>query len=224
MTPGANGAFTDLTEEECGAVRAADVLVAQLEIPVETVTEAAVAARDAGTRVVLNAAPARPLPDDLLAAVDVLVVNEREAHALTGRGREDPRALLDLAPRAVLTLGAEGAWYGDRDGTAVHVPPVKVDVVDSTAAGDAFTAALAVGWGEGVTSWTRCAGRRRPVPPARAGSVPPWPCRSGPRSTSSTRRPDRRPSRPPAVPRPSGRPAGMPRARSAWPGRSGAGT
>jgi len=163
VTPGANGAFTDLTEEECGAVRAADVLVAQLEIPVETVTEAAVAARDAGTRVVLNAAPARPLPDDLLAAVDVLVVNEREAHALTGRGREDPRALLDLAPRAVLTLGAEGAWYGDRDGTAVHVPPVKVDVVDSTAAGDAFTAALAVGWGEGrdlvdAVRWAAAAG------------------------------------------------------------------
>ncbi|MEV6365639.1 ribokinase [Micromonospora musae] len=163
VTPGANGALTSLTEEELNTVRAADVLVAQLEIPVETVTEAAVVARAAGTRVVLNAAPARPLSDELLAAVDVLVVNEREAHALTGRGREAPQALLELTPRAVLTLGAEGVWYGDRDGTAVQVPPVKVETVDSTAAGDAFTAALAVGWGEGrdlvdAVRWAAAAG------------------------------------------------------------------
>ncbi|MGK5738745.1 ribokinase [Micromonospora sp. URMC 103] len=163
VTPGANGALTALTEEELATVRAADVLVAQLEIPVETVTQAAVAAHAAGTRVVLNAAPARPLPDELLAAVDLLVVNEREAHALTGRGREEPGALLDLVPRAVLTLGADGAWYGDRDGTTVHVPAVNVDVVDSTAAGDAFTAALAVGWGEGrdlvdAVRWAAAAG------------------------------------------------------------------
>ncbi|SIR09132.1 ribokinase [Micromonospora avicenniae] len=163
VTPGANDALTGLTDEELSTVRAADVLVAQLEIPVETVTEAAVAARAAGTRVVVNAAPARPLPDELLAAVDVLVVNEREAHALTGRGRDAPQALLELTPRAVLTLGAEGVWYGDRDGTVVHVPPVKVDTVDSTAAGDAFTAALAVGWGEGrdlvdAVRWAAAAG------------------------------------------------------------------
>ncbi|MEU4676100.1 ribokinase [Micromonospora sp. NPDC023737] len=163
VTPGANDALTSLTDEELSTVRAADVLVAQLEIPVETVTEAAVAAHAAGTRVVVNAAPARPLPEELLAALDVLVVNEREAQALTGRGRDAPQALLELTPRAVLTLGAEGVWYGDRDGTAVHVPPVKVDTVDSTAAGDAFTAALAVGWGEGrdlvdAVRWAAAAG------------------------------------------------------------------
>ncbi|MGC5050513.1 ribokinase [Micromonospora sp. DT48] len=163
VTPGANTSLTDLTETELAAVRDADVLVAQLEIPVETVTAAAVAAQAAGTRVVLNAAPAVPLPPELLAAVDLLVVNENEAQAYTGRGREDPHALLDLVPRAVLTLGAEGAWYGDRDGTAVHVPAVKVDTVDSTAAGDAFTGALAVAWGEGrdlldAVRWASAAG------------------------------------------------------------------
>ncbi|WP_433390942.1 ribokinase [Micromonospora sp. KLBMP9576] len=149
VSPGANASMTGLTEPELAAVRGADVLLAQLEIPVATVTGAALAARAAGTRVVLNAAPAVPAPPELLAATDLLVVNETEAQALTGRGRGEPSALLDLAPRAVLTLGAEGAWYGDRDGTAVHVPAVKVDAVDSTAAGDAFTAALAVAWGEG---------------------------------------------------------------------------
>ncbi|MCM0678512.1 ribokinase [Micromonospora phytophila] len=163
VSPGANTSMTGLTEPELAAVREADVLLAQLEIPVGTVTEAAVAARAAGTRVVLNAAPAVPLPAELLAATDLLVVNENEAQALTGRGRHEPHALLELAPRAVLTLGADGAWYGDRDGTAVHVPAVKVDVVDSTAAGDAFTAALAVAWGEGrdlvdAVRWAAAAG------------------------------------------------------------------
>lgn len=163
VSPGANASMTGLTEPELTAVRGADVLLAQLEIPVATVTEAAVVARAAGTRVVLNAAPAVPVPPELLAATDLLVVNETEAQALTGRGRDEPAALLDLAPRAVLTLGAEGAWYGDRDGTAVHVPAVKVDVVDSTAAGDAFTAALAVAWGEGrdvvdAVRWAAAAG------------------------------------------------------------------
>ncbi|MGK5676281.1 ribokinase [Micromonospora sp. URMC 106] len=163
VTPGANASMTDLTEPELTAVREADVLLAQLEIPVGTVTRAAAAARAAGTRVVLNAAPAVPVPPELLAATDLLVVNENEAQALTGRGREHPSALLDLVPRAVLTLGAQGAWYGDRDGTAVHVPAVRVDVVDSTAAGDAFTAALAVAWGEGrdvvdAVRWAAAAG------------------------------------------------------------------
>jgi ribokinase len=148
-TPGANGAFVGLGPGEVAAIEAADVLVGQLEIPVGTVVEAAAAARAGGTRVVLNAAPARPLPDDLLDAVDLLVVNEMEALAITGRGRGDPAALLEVAPRAVLTLGAHGAWYGDRDGRAERIDAPRVRSVDSTAAGDAFTGALAVAWAEG---------------------------------------------------------------------------
>lgn len=149
VSPGANATMTGLTEPELAAIREADVLVAQLEIPVETVTEAAVAARAAGTRVVLNAAPARTVPPELFAATDVLVVNESEAQTFTGHGRDTPAALLELTPRAVLTLGVSGAWYGDRDGGRACVPAVPVETVDSTAAGDAFSAALAVGWGEG---------------------------------------------------------------------------
>jgi ribokinase len=147
VTPGANAAFTALTELELSAVRDADVMLAQLEIPVDTVTQAATAARDAGTRVVLNAAPARPLPPALLELVDLLVVNEVEARAITGG--DDVKALLAAVPRVVVTLGDEGAWYGDRDGTDRHVPGIRVPTADSTAAGDAFTGALAVAWGEG---------------------------------------------------------------------------
>lgn len=149
VTPGANAAFSTLDEPELTAVREADVLVAQLEIPVEAVTQAAVAAHAAGTRVVLHATPARSLPARLLDAVDLLVASEEEAGAITGRDGTDLAALLAVVPRAVVTLGARGARYVDRDGTGFAVPPVKVAVVDSTAAGDAFVAALAVAWGEG---------------------------------------------------------------------------
>ena len=58
-------------------------------------------------------------------------------------------ALLTHVPRVVLTLGAAGAWYADRDGRDERVPPFPVRVIDSTAAGDAFTGALSVAWGEG---------------------------------------------------------------------------
>jgi ribokinase len=144
VVPGANDAFTRLTDAERSAIAAADVLVAQLEIPLATVTEAARAAKDGGTRVVVNAAPAREMPDDLLDAVDLLVVNEGEAGTFEGR-----HELLDVVPRAVVTLGARGALYLDRDGAAEPVPAFPVSTVDSTAAGDAFTAALAVAWAEG---------------------------------------------------------------------------
>jgi ribokinase len=161
VTPGANAHFTDLTGPELAALAEADVMVAQLEIPVETVTAAAVAARAAGTRTVLNAAPARALPAELLDAVDLLVVNETEAAAIGGERRPEP--LLASVPRVVLTLGPEGAWYVDRDGTSVRVPGVKVATVDSTAAGDAFTGALAVAWAEGreiveAVAWACAAG------------------------------------------------------------------
>jgi ribokinase len=147
VIPGANGAFQGLTAPERKTIADGDVLVAQLEIPLDTVAEAVAAARAAGTKVVVNAAPARRMPDGLLAAIDLLVVNEVEAAAITGDG--DATALLEVVPRAVVTLGHQGAWYVDRDGTSVRVPAFSVPAVDSTAAGDAFTGAIAVAWAEG---------------------------------------------------------------------------
>lgn len=140
VVPGANDAFTGLTDAERTAIADADVLVAQLEIPLGTVAEAARAAQAGGTRVVVNAAPARAMPKDLLAAIDLLVVNEGEASGLD---------LLAVVPRAVVTLGARGALYLERDRPPESVPAYPVSTVDSTAAGDAFTAALAVSWAEG---------------------------------------------------------------------------
>jgi ribokinase len=174
VAPGANAALSALTGPDLVLIAEADVLLLQLEIPVETVTAAATAARDAGTRVVLNAAPARSLPADLAACVDLLVVNQVEAATLAAltpvgvdAGEADPwmlvEALLEHVPRVVLTRSAAGAWYGSRDADPVHVAAPVVEAVDTTAAGDAFTAALAVGWGEGrplvdAVRWASAAG------------------------------------------------------------------
>ncbi|OXY99900.1 ribokinase [Streptomyces diastatochromogenes] len=130
------------------------VVSAQLEIPLETVVEV-VRNLAEGSRFVLNPSPPRPLPTEVLAACDPLIVNEHEARVLLGDSAvgEEPedwaRLLLAKGPRSVVvTLGAEGALVCDSSGVT-RVPSVKVDAVDTTGAGDAFTAALAWKLGAG---------------------------------------------------------------------------
>lgn len=150
VVPGANGRLTPTdVDTATPEIRAADVLLAQLEVPIEAVSSAVDrAGRD--TTVVLNWSPARAPVDAPLRRCDVLVVNEHEATSLTGVQVDGPlqaiaagEAVLRLGPHAaVVTLGALGAVVVHGSGSA-HVEAPRVQVVDTTGAGDAFVGALA---------------------------------------------------------------------------------
>nr|WP_281387042.1 ribokinase [Jiangella mangrovi] len=151
VVPGANGTVTELTDAHRAVIDAADAVLLQLELPLALVTEAARYAHERGVRVVLTPAPAVPLPEELLAAVDVLVPNEHEAALLTGDG--DPvTAARSLAARGgdvVVTLGARGAVRVSGESTT-QVAAFAVAAVDTTAAGDTFAGVLAAGLASGL--------------------------------------------------------------------------
>jgi ribokinase len=158
VVAGANGALSpDDVRAAAEAIRSADVLLCQLEVPVETTAEALRLARAAGVRTALNPAPALPLPDELLALVDLCVPNETEVEALTGRpagtlpeAEAAALALLRRGPGTVIvTLGQRGALVVEAQ-AATHVPGAEVEAVDTTGAGDAFIGALAVALAEGA--------------------------------------------------------------------------
>ena len=149
VSPGANARLwpEDLSPTQFANAK---VVVLQLETPLETVQRAAELGREAGARVLLNAAPARELPDELLGALDVLVVNEFEAAQVAGE--EEPESMeeaLSLArqlarrvPVVVVTLGARGLVWAGAEGEG-YLPAFEVQAVDTTAAGDAFVGGLA---------------------------------------------------------------------------------
>ncbi|MDW7660944.1 MAG: ribokinase [Bacillota bacterium] len=123
-----------------------DILVMQLEVPMETVSKCMALARESGLFTVLNPAPAKVLSKELLNNLDLLVVNETEFETLSGTEFKDPQDLAHgyemLGVKSiVLTLGENGAWYFDGD-QLLHVPAYKVKAVDTTAAGDSFIGGL----------------------------------------------------------------------------------
>lgn len=149
LSPGGNGR---VSPADVGSVSFADyrLLLLQLEIPVEAVLAAARAAKASGLRVLLNPAPARPLPDELISLPDFLLPNETELSLLTNQPVNDlasaesaAKALLARgAQNVIITLGAQGALIVTPEMTK-HVSAFKVDVIDTTAAGDAFIGGLA---------------------------------------------------------------------------------
>jgi len=158
VAPGANHVLSPEHIQAADASFAgADLLLLQLETPLETVVAAAEGAKTHGVKVVLNPAPAQPLPEALLKIVDVLIPNESEAALLTGlpvetlEGAETAaRKLLKLGVRwVVVTLGARGALLVSGDRPAIHVLSYPVEVVDTTAAGDSFVGAFSVALAEG---------------------------------------------------------------------------
>jgi ribokinase len=144
--PGAN---MDLGPEwirsNADAIRSASCLLIQLEVPLEAVIEAAGIARDAGVPVLLNPAPARPVPDGLFGMCAVITPNETELGILSGVTGIEAGAKVLLAKgtgAVVVTLGKRGCLYMDERGS-FEVPSYPVDAVDATAAGDSFNGALA---------------------------------------------------------------------------------
>ncbi|MFY1676967.1 MULTISPECIES: ribokinase [unclassified Streptomyces] len=171
VSPGANARLTPGDVREASRLLGTSrVVSAQSEIPPETVLEV-VRKLPPGGRFVLNPSPPHPLPREVSAACDPLIVNEHEARVLLGDARagEGPeawaRGLLGTGARSVVvTLGAEGALVATPDGVT-RIPPVRVAAVDTTGAGDAFTAALA---------WRLSAGARLEEAAAYAARVGAW--------------------------------------------------
>jgi ribokinase len=138
-------------EASAPAFEGARAVLLQLEVPVETSLAAARLGRRAGACVLLNTAPAAPVPEELLDAADLLVANEVEAAMLTGQAVGSVEGALAAAERlrrrrdqaAIVTLGGEGAVVV-AEGLRLHAPAFPVPVRDTTGAGDAFCSALAL--------------------------------------------------------------------------------
>lgn len=151
IAAGANGRLIPADTEAARAVlQGVDLVLAQLEVPLETVSTALRLARQAGVMTMLVPAPARPLPADLLANVDVLVANRSEISLILSEATHDPeldarRALKQGPSLVVVTLGSRGALAVRRDEPTLTIPAFPVEAVDTTGAGDAFAGGLAVG-------------------------------------------------------------------------------
>lgn len=157
VAPGANARVSpDDVERARAAIRESSVVLLQLEIPIEAVQRAAQIAHESGARVVLDPAPAAPIPENLYPLLHVINPNEIEARALTGlpvssaeEALQAARLLCQRGARAaVVKLGEHGAVYASGDAQG-HVPAFPVTAQDTTAAGDAFAAALGVALAEG---------------------------------------------------------------------------
>lgn len=189
----ASGALDALDAESVTAfadpIAAADLVVISMEIPVEAVESAVFAAHAAGTRVLVNPAPAKMLSDDALRKIDFITPNESEARILLGLSADATADDEDLARQiqaktggtVVLTQGAHGSLVAHADGTTASVAAVTADeVVDTTGAGDSFTAALAVALAEGsnITDAAEFAARAGSFTVQHAGVVRSLPFRA----------------------------------------------
>jgi len=187
LIPGANHELSpDDVESNLNIISKAKAVVIQFEIPMETNRRALELAKQHDKLTIVNPAPALP-PEDAKAAVehaDVLVVNETEAALLSGlpvndteEARHAGKKLLSSGPEAVIvTLGAEGAVLVTAD-QATHLPAPEVDVVDTTAAGDAFIGALTAALINGesmqdAVELANCAGALAVTKPGAQPSLP----------------------------------------------------
>jgi len=160
MHSGANGFLSPADIERAeSAIAAADVIVTQLETPLDVLACTAKLAKKHGVPLILDPAPApdEPLPVEILRDVTCIKPNENETERLTdikvtdfASAQNAADHLLKLGVKAaIITLGSTGSWLVESPGKGVHAPGYKVEAIDTTAAGDAFSGALACGIGEG---------------------------------------------------------------------------
>ena len=155
VIPGANGHVTpEFLNQHSELIRSAAIVLAQLEIPLETVLRLAELSTQSQVPFMLDPAPARALPESLLRSVDWLTPNETETAVLLNTDSLTPEkaatVLLDRGARnVILKLGSQGCYIAMGDGNRKLIPAHKVNAVDTTAAGDAFNAAFAVAISEG---------------------------------------------------------------------------
>ncbi len=157
VVPGANARVTPAQVESARAkIECADVVLVQMEIPPETVEATLRLGHRLGVPVILNPAPARKLPEQWLQLTRYITPNQHELAIMLGAAAQEDFKLQmqKLEGKVVLTRGSAGAWYAAL-GELHHQPGFKVDVVDSTGAGDTFNAALAVFLHEGLPTAVR---------------------------------------------------------------------
>jgi ribokinase len=188
VASGANAKLSGADIKKAGkTIRAADILLVQLETPLAAVQAAIKLAAKAGVRVILNPAPARALPDSLLKLVSIITPNETEAELLTGIKVRDEAAATKAsrvlrergAEAVILTLGARGAFLADDNGQQL-IPGFRVKALDTTAAGDVFNGALAVAVSQGkaLAAAIRFANAAAALSVTRIGAQPSAPTRS----------------------------------------------
>lgn len=158
VIPGANGTLSpvDIDRAEID-IYEAGLIVAQLEIPLESVEYAAEIAHKNAIPFILDPAPAQPLSNQLLSLLTVIKPNEVEAEQLTGIEVNDKTTAYKAAKlllkkgvqNVIITLGAKGAIYANNEGAEKYIEGIKIKAVDSTAAGDVFIGAFAVMLAEG---------------------------------------------------------------------------
>lgn len=162
-----------------GAIEDGDILLMQLETPLETVEHAALLTKQLGKKVILNPAPAHPLPESLLRNLYMLIANETEAEFISGTKISDMDSVARAADiicgkgveNVVITLGSKGAFVKER-GAYHQVQGLKVKAVDATAAGDTFCGALCVALAEGrsITEAVEFANRAAAITVTRMGA------------------------------------------------------
>ena len=181
----ASGANASLSAQDVlsaeAAFQGAKILVLQLELPIDAIQQAILLAKKYHAKIILNPAPARELDASFLASIDYLVPNQTELALLTGVAAPASAAALLKnigVKHLVVTLGSEGALLAEHS-RLIHIPPHQIDVVDTTAAGDAFVGAFSVALFEGkdtmqAVTWGNAAGA---LATTRMGAYPSLPVR-----------------------------------------------